>query len=173
MPTPKQLIKQLDRLRSTLLKSGLQQKDQPLFQVIDTLLDVFRESLTGITGQISGNTGLAAQNYLTWLDNLVTLPNSKQLIDGENVVFDDSIAGQRIVNVPLEQVFLTGADETASLPNSRELLAGTGITFDDSIANERIINGVNDTQWSVLTTGNVDNPELVFVGGDVIMLHTP
>jgi len=28
-------------------------------------------------------------------------------------------------------------------------------------------------EWSVLTNGDVINPELIYAGGDVIMLHTP
>lgn len=37
---------QLDRLRSQLLTSGLQQRDNPLWQVIDTLIQAARQSLS-------------------------------------------------------------------------------------------------------------------------------
>lgn len=30
-----------------------------------------------------------------------------------------------------------------------------------------------DSTWSVLTNGNSINPELIYAGGDVVMVHTP
>ncbi len=46
----------LDRLKSTLLTSGLQQKDQPLYQVINQLIDALREAI-GLIGSGSGGGG--------------------------------------------------------------------------------------------------------------------
>jgi len=34
-------------------------------------------------------------------------------------------------------------------------------------------NGAGGSQWSVLTNGDVANPELIFAGGDCVMLETP
>lgn len=128
------LLEIISRLRTQLVTSGLQKRDNPLFQVINQLIGLLQD--VGNNAQTAINnidTGLADADFITW------------------------------------------TDESTLLPNSRNLLAGTGITFDDSIANERTINssaGVA-TEWSVLTNGEVTNPELVFAGGDVVMLHIP
>lgn len=175
------LVPRLEKLISTLQQTGLQQSNQPLYQVIYNLIKAIIQSNNAAAAAISGGSGgggLANQHYLTHQNDLAQLPQSRELLAGTNVNFDDSVFGERTIDVTvssLTEVFLTGADEVATLPNSRELLAGTGITFDDSIANERTISApsVGGSEWSVLTNGDVTNPELVFAGGDVIMLHTP
>lgn len=176
-PTTEQIIQRLGKLQSILLQSGIQQTNQPLYQVINQLIQAVRDSNTGvieITGGGGGGGPLADQHYLTSQNDLVTLPNSRQLLAGDNVTFDDSVFGERTVDVPLAQTFLTVANETATLANSRRVLAGTGISFDDSVANVRTINAtVPDREWSVLTNGDAINPELIFAGGDVIMTHVP
>lgn len=170
------LVNRLNKLLTTLNTSGLQQSNPPLYQVIKELIGAVLQSANG-TIQITGGGGggpLSDQHYLTHQNDLVALPQSRQLLSGDNVNFDDSVFGERTVDVPLEQEFLTASDETATLPNSRELLAGTGISFDDSVANERTINNdVPDREWSVLTDGDPVNPEIIFAGGDVVMTHTP
>ena len=126
----------LDRLKSQLMTSGLQQKDNSLFQVINQLIDALRQfeiSITGITATSSSSGG--------------GLINSS---------------------------YLTDSDESSSLPNSRQLLAGTNIVFDDTVPNQRTINASGlGSEWSVLTNGDLLYPELIFAGGDVIMLHVP
>lgn len=127
----------LQRLKSTLLASGLQSKDPTLYQVIDKILDAITQLQNATSEEIN--------------TTIITV-----LTDIQN------------------QSFLTATDETLKLPNSRELLAGIGITFDDSIANERTVNAIAvDTQWSVLSDGNLIEPELIYAGGEVIMLHIP
>ena len=129
------LLEIISRLRTQLVTSGLQKRDNPLFQVINQLIGLLQD--VGNNAQTAINnidTGLADADFITW------------------------------------------SDESTLLPNSRELLAGTNITFDDSIANERTINASGSggfVEWSVLTNGNVINPELVFASGDVIMTHIP
>lgn len=167
----------LERLISTLQQTGLQFTNQPLYQVIYNLIKAVIQALSATDAVISGGSGgggLANQPYLTHTNALAQLPQSRQLLSGDNVVFDDSVFGERTVDVPLEQVFLTGDDETATLPNSRQLLAGTGISFDDTVPNERTISATGaGVEWSVLTNGDAVNPELIFAGGDVIMTHVP
>ncbi len=74
----------VDRLKSTLLTSGLQQKDQPLFQVINLLIDAVRQSMTDIAavtgGGGGGGGGILAQSFLTMDPDSGTLPNSAQLV---------------------------------------------------------------------------------------------
>lgn len=46
----------------------------------------------------SGGGAPASATYLTENDETATLPNSRQLLAGTNVTFDDSVAGQRTVS---------------------------------------------------------------------------
>jgi predicted acyltransferase len=80
----------VDRLKSQLLLSGLSQKDQPLFQIINTLIDTIR----GLESSVSS------------LSNTVNTPSSHP-------------------------------------------------------------------EWSVLTNGDLVTPELIFAGGDVVMIRIP
>lgn len=83
------------------------------------------------------------------------------------------VAGGSIGSL-LTRTYLTTDDETATLPNSVQLLAGSNINFDDTIPNQRTISATSmGSEWSVLTNGDLVYPELIFAGGDVIMLHTP
>lgn len=78
-----------------------------------------------------------------------------------------------------EATYLTTDDETTDLPNSVQILAGTNITFDTSVSNQLTISSIDTTgggpgvseEWSVLTNGDVTNPELIYADGDVIMVH--
>lgn len=136
MATTEQILTQLNRLLSVLMTSGLQQKDQPLFQVISGLIKALiatNEGVIAATTTPSGGGPVSDQPFLTHQNVLAQLPQSRQLLAGTNVNFDDSVFGERTINVP----------------------------------------DPPDREWSVLTTGDVDNPELVFAGGQVIMLHTP
>jgi hypothetical protein len=123
----------LDRLLSQLMVSGLQQKDNPLFQVISQLIGYLRQIQSNTNIQIN-QTSSDAKNldYLTWSNEHAELVNSRQLLAGVNVLFNDTISGERTVNV-------------------------TGF-------------GGN---WDVLTDGFESEPELIYAGGEVIMLHTP
>lgn len=60
----------------------------------------------------------------------------------------------------------------------RTFQAGSGISLsnaDGAAGNTTITatGGSGGSQWSVLTNGDPVNPELIFAGGDVIMLETP
>ncbi len=47
------IVPQLDRLKSQLLTSGLQQRNQALYQVINQLIDVLRQGLDDVESQIN------------------------------------------------------------------------------------------------------------------------
>lgn len=64
---PEPTLPDLDRLKVTLLKSGLQQKDQPLFQVINTLIDYLRKSFGIVQTDIADVSGsIAAITHPSW-----------------------------------------------------------------------------------------------------------
>lgn len=97
-------VETLFRLKSQLLTSGIQEKNQPLYQVINLLIDgvisglaQVNTSLSG-SGSGSGSGGLLGASYLTILNETASLPNSRALLAGENIDFDDSVAGQRTIN---------------------------------------------------------------------------
>lgn len=78
----------ISRLKSQLLTSGLQQKDQPLFQVINLLIDSLSGLAVGVntfTGGGGGGGGLANADYITHLNNQASLPNSRLLTPGSGV----------------------------------------------------------------------------------------
>lgn len=126
----------LDRLLAVLITSGIQQTNNALYQVIAEL--------------IKSNKDLRARFAV--------------------------LIGEASTNLSSGS-FLTDDDESLAFPNSRRLLAGVDIGFDDSIPNQRTINFIGSSgggsEWSVLTNGDPSFPELIFVSGDVIMIHTP
>lgn len=88
-----------DRLKSILLVSGLQKKDAALFQVINQLIDAAKRLQSLIDSQTgSSEGGLASLGYITADDESSFLPNSKELVAGLNITFDDSISNKRIIN---------------------------------------------------------------------------
>lgn len=125
----------LDRLLSQLNTSGIQTSNNPLYQVIKQLI---------------------------------------QILQGFSVSTSAAISSTSSSSAPKNKTYLTENNETSDLPNSRQLLAGTNVSFDDSIAGQRTVNVPNPViQWDVLTDGDLIEPELIYVGGEVIMLHTP
>jgi hypothetical protein len=150
------------RLKSQLLTSGLSDKNQPLFQIINALIDAVGDSLVAANivvggGSGSGSSGLQNATYLT-IGIEAGLPFSRRLVAGIRITFDDSVAGVRTANVAINEVILTGANETATLPNSRRLLAGTGLSFDDSVANQRTINSTVTADYVVASDGGIPTP---------------
>lgn len=181
MPTNETIAIRLDRLLSILLTSGLQQKDQPLFQVISQLIQATKDTAAATVAAVGPTPSGPISNldFVTYTNELAQLPNSRQLIAGDNVTLDISTFGQIVIELLIDFIidatFLTATDESGNFPNSRQLIAGTGISFDDTTPNERTINatGAGGVTWSVLTNGDATNPELIFAGGDVIMTHIP
>ena len=95
----------LDRLKSQLLISGLQQENFALFQVINQLIDSLRQTVnavnTALTGSSSGGGGggTLGATYLT-KNKEVLLPNSLQTIAGSGIQFNDA-GGKRIISTAL------------------------------------------------------------------------
>lgn len=172
----------LDRLKANLATSDVAKKDQPLFQVISQLIDYLNSNtqqlseVVEIVSPAGGGGSVVDKTYLTESDETDILTSSRMVVAGERIIFDDSIAGVRTENVPINEVILTGANESATLPNSRRLLAGTGISFDDSIANERTVSVPASALIDyVATTTGVEPAELLSDGfGNAIYIpYTP
>jgi hypothetical protein len=101
-------------LLGPLLNSRLQQTNNALYQVLAEIIkrsgqnkDLIFENINEIVGQITaiGDTIIVVDNllkdstFLTADNEAIELPNSRQLIAGSGVTFDDTIANQRTVNV--------------------------------------------------------------------------
>lgn len=115
------------------------------------------------------NSTVQVSNYSLYQTILFLIKNTQKARD--LLVADIKTLDQELSEI-FAGSFLTINLETNDFPNSRQLLAGTGIAFDDTVAGKRTINGTAvASQWEVLTNGDAVNPELIYAGGDVIMLE--
>lgn len=131
------------------MTSGLQQKDNALFQVISQLIDAVRQFVDqtdSIIGDGDGGGGGSFapidSSFITFDNESAGLPNSRQILAGDFIHFD-SLTPNELTIHGAEWSVLTDGD-----PN-----AGT------------------EYEWSVLTDGDLVAPELIFANGDVIMTH--
>jgi hypothetical protein len=89
-------VQSLDRLKAQLLTSGIQEKNQALYQVINLLIDTVRQGFsetnaavfTPSGGGIPG--GIINQSFYTQNNDTGVLPNSRQLVAGINIEFTAS-----------------------------------------------------------------------------------
>jgi len=84
----------LDRLRSQLLTTGLQNKDNPLWQVIDQLIAATKVIQSKINTSIASSAAIiTSASFLMVNDETVTFPNSKQTnltgFTSGSVIFSD------------------------------------------------------------------------------------
>lgn len=101
---PLKLIKQLDGLLSQLNITGLQQTNNALYQVIAQLIKNVRLGFSQLDNNVTvisggGGTVTTTFTYLTENDESAALPNSRRVLAGERISFDDSVANIRIENV--------------------------------------------------------------------------
>jgi len=95
----------ISRLKAQLLTSGLSQKNQPLYQVINLLIDSLSD-LASSTAAVSGGGGgggggITGATYLTTGVETGSLPNSRQLIAGAGIQFNDAPSGRRVISTAL------------------------------------------------------------------------
>lgn|SRR5215471_1387349 len=90
--------KQIDRLHSQLLTSGLQQRNSALYQVIDQLIQGLRGLQIAVFGTntagIGGGGGLTDATFITKDDETATYPNSLRLVAGTNITL--TVSGSTI-----------------------------------------------------------------------------
>jgi hypothetical protein len=93
------IIVDLDRLQSTLLVSGLAQSNNALYQVINQLINSARQMQSIINTRITViDTLVADATFLTYSSEISELPNSRELIAGTDITFDESVPGEFIIN---------------------------------------------------------------------------
>lgn len=89
----------LDRLLSQLNQTQLSQKDNPLYQVIKQLIQRIRDLETALNTNISNlSDDLSESSFITVNNEITNLPNSRQLIAGDNINLDESIIGELTIN---------------------------------------------------------------------------
>lgn len=140
------LVPQLDRLKAQLLTSGISQKNQPLFQVINQLIDAVRQGFGDITGAtgISGGGSGGLSNTLSFITSgyeAAPLPNSKQILEGNYIHFDDSVPNKRTITGESWDVLTTGDFD----PTYSDIV----YAYPDPVS------------------------EVIFAGGEVVMVHLP
>ena len=96
-------MRDLSRLTQWLNASTLQTTNNPLYQVIKALFDATRELQLEVAAQIaevedSIPGDISESTFLTTGVESGSLPNSRQLLAGTNITFDDSVANERTIN---------------------------------------------------------------------------
>lgn len=142
----------LDRLKAQLLTSGLQQRDQPLYQVINQLIGFLRDSINDIDGQLnpggSGGggvgSGLAGQSYVTAGNDFSTLPNSRQLIAGNGIGFNN--AGRLLTISANLPTVIDGIDGVDGLPGPQGIDGLQGI---EGLIGPPGIDGITSEEYEV------------------------
>lgn len=139
----------LKRLKATLLISGLQQKDPPLFQVINQLIDALQEFVNTTTASLGpgGSSNTVINNTIF------------QLL---NDLGDSGNGDSSIIPGPAGSNGTIGRD-------------GLTIPGQDGIDGENqyllIQSSIVDTYAVPLTNGNGEAPEIIFDSfGDVVMV---
>lgn len=100
---PKSPQPDFSSLVTSLDNSTMQKTNYALYQTILFLIqntararDLLSSDIDTINEEISK---IFAANFLTATDESLNFPNSRQLLAGLNVTFDDTVANQRTVNV--------------------------------------------------------------------------
>lgn len=96
----------LDRLKSQLVTSGVQKQNPGLYQVIVQLIGSVKQLQEGFIIDIAAAGGggtippdISDREYITFSDESTALPNSRELLAGNNVSFDDAVDNERTINV--------------------------------------------------------------------------
>src|SRR3970040_721858 len=86
------------RLKPLLMTTGLQQKDNRLFQFLDSLVSALVQGQTATNTAISSSSSdISGKPFLTH-DVATGIPNYRRLMPGDNISFDDTIANERTVD---------------------------------------------------------------------------
>lgn len=148
----------LDRLLGVLNTSGLQLSNPSLYQVISQLLANVKNLNQALLATINGggsSSGLANQNYLTFLDNSTELPNSKELVNGPNIQFDDSTANEREIDIT-DTTVIPGTYGDASHVGQFTVDTKGRVTFADNIP---ITGGGSGIDYVVASDGVSSGPQ--------------
>lgn len=138
----------VNRLKAQLLTAGVQQENPPLYQIINLLIDGLRQSLSSIESLTGGSGGgsVLSQSFITKNDDQIALANSRQLIPGGGLQFNDD--GQRLLLNAAFPIGLDGEDGTDGLTivGPQGIRGLTGLTGSPGIDGEDGFDGVSGIQ---------------------------
>ncbi len=104
---------EFDSLKATLLDAKLQTSNNALYQTIFNLIEKVRQARDVTLGTIQtivtnvtniGDTIIIIGNlirlapFLTWDADVLNLPNSRRLLAGTGITFDDTVANERTIS---------------------------------------------------------------------------
>src|SRR5215467_906919 len=112
------------RLLPILLQTGLNSNNPPLYQFLKQLIEMSGQGQSAVSGTVTNTIGSA--QFLTWGNNVATLPNSRQLLAGTNITFNDTIAGQRTINA-------TGGGFPTVISSDNTILASSEVVAIESV----------------------------------------
>jgi hypothetical protein len=105
------------RLKSTLVGARNQIKDYLLYQTILNFIDSVGRMKNILNSNIELNEtsvlDLSNGNFLTHADDSLTLPNSRNLLAGTGITFDDTVANERTISSGASSSYIpmvTGAE---------------------------------------------------------------
>lgn len=110
------MASQLDSLKTLLQSTQLSSSNPRLFQFLNQLLDFLRGIEARLNARITAASSVATNaTFLTATSEIATLPNSRELVAGTDITFDDTVSGIRTVNASggsgtLQFTLLTNGD---------------------------------------------------------------
>lgn len=155
----------IDRLKSQLLTSGIQTKNNALFQVIDQLIKIVKALRTGLDSVdtiVSGDTNISGDTII------------QQFIlgsDGNNDGDSTIIPGPIGLTGPIGPAGPSGSGSSSSVPSmdSNYDPEPTIIMINNPSSSSPAVSGY----WTLLTDGDVDETDFIFAGGDAISIFVP
>jgi hypothetical protein len=119
------MASQLDRLFVQLNNTALQRDNPRLFQLLNQLIGFLQGIETQLNTRIEqNNTDITQKTFLTSVSEIATLPNSRELIAGTNITFDDTVAGIKTLNVPSMSTPPGGVDGDYQYKNGAAFAGG-------------------------------------------------
>lgn len=166
-------------LITSLNNSRNQISDNPLYQTVFILLQRLTTSRNNIIKQIEDVeeqvSSLLAASYLTVNDESILLINSRRLLAGANITFDDTAPHIRTISSTGGGGTVIGGNTTPIIMSEEQEV----IYPIEFLGNFPIASGSGPTPpaasgyWTPLTDGNVDETDLIFANGEAIAVFVP
>ena len=163
-------------LITSLNNSRNQITDNPLYQTIFVLLQRITTSRNNIIKQIEdvdeAVTNFAAASFLTTENESAQFLNSRQLLAGIGITFDDTVPFIRTISSTGGGGTVVGGNtppffsyEEFDSPQPIEFLGNFPIVTSSIVA--------STGYWTSLTDGNLDETDLIFANGECIAVFVP